>query len=100
MAETANPSAIAMTPRVPKNTPIAPHLPAPPGGTPPRAPTPGGGGGRGALSRFKLPGGVKGTLGLAALGALGAGAYGLHKQHAHDLENERMVYAPMQGGFY
>ncbi len=45
-------------------------------------------------------GGVKGALGLGALGLLGAGAWGLHKQHQHDVDSRRLTYAPTQGGFY
>jgi len=111
VAQQANPSAMAMSPRAAKNAPLAPHLGAPqsaahapmpapaPTPVPARAAAPAAAAG---ASRFKLPslGGVKGTLGLAGLAALGAGAYGLHKQHQDDLEGERLTYAPMQGGFY
>jgi hypothetical protein len=53
-----------------------------------------------AASRFKLPSlGWKGTLGLMGAGAVGASVLGAHHQHRHDIERERLVYAPMQGGF-
>lgn len=40
---------------------------------------------------------IKRGLGLAALGAGGALAYGAHKQNVQDRENNSLVYAPMQG---
>jgi hypothetical protein len=40
---------------------------------------------------------VKRGLGLAALGAGGALAYGMHRQNVEDRENNPLVYAPMQG---
>lgn len=45
----------------------------------------------------RMLGGAKRGLGLAALGAGGALAYGLHKQNVQDRENNPLVYAPMQG---
>lgn len=48
--------------------------------------------------RGALPG--KGTLGLAALGAGGALAYGIHRQNQQDRQNYPLVYAPMQGSYY
>ena len=51
---------------------------------------------RGGFGRFMRP--VKRGLGLAALGAGGALAYGLHHGHKQDQE-KNLVYAPLQGGF-
>jgi hypothetical protein len=45
----------------------------------------------------RMMGAVKRPLALGALGAAGAMAYGLHHQNAEDRENQRLVYAPMQG---
>jgi len=42
-------------------------------------------------------GAAKRPLALGALGAAGALAYGLHQQNQHDRENQRLVYAPLQG---
>lgn len=50
----------------------------------------------GGMSRFMRP--MKRGLGLAALGAGGALAYGLHHGHQQDQE-KNLVYAPLQGGF-
>ena len=37
------------------------------------------------------------ALGLGALAAGGALAYGIHAQNKHDRENNPLVYAPMEG---
>jgi hypothetical protein len=50
----------------------------------------------GGVGRFMRP--MKRGLGLAALGAGGALAYGLHHGHQQDQE-KNLVYAPLQGGF-
>ena len=42
---------------------------------------------------------IKRGLGLAALGAGGALAYGLHHQNQQDQDQRNLVYAPMQGAF-
>lgn len=53
------------------------------------------------LSRFKMPSiGLKGALGLGALGALGAAAWGMHRQNQSDRDANRLTYMPTQGGFY
>lgn len=52
---------------------------------------------RGGVGRFLRPAGK--TLGLGALAAGGALAYGMHEQNKTDRENYPLVYAPMSGGF-
>lgn len=47
------------------------------------------------MQQFMRP--VKRGLGLAALGAAGATAYGLHQQNERDQEGRGLVYAPMEG---
>lgn len=55
----------------------------------------------GFLSRFKMPSvGLGGALGLGALGALGAAAWGMHRQNQQDRNADRLTYTPTQGGFY
>jgi len=51
----------------------------------------------GLLSRIAGP--AKKALGLGALGAAGAAAYGLHKGNVEDREKGSLVYAPTSGGF-
>jgi hypothetical protein len=52
---------------------------------------------RGGVGRFLRPAGK--ALGLGALAAGGALAYGMHEQNKTDRENNPLVYAPMEGGF-
>lgn len=47
------------------------------------------------VQQFMRP--VKRGLGLAAIGATGAAAYGLHQQNARDQEGRDLVYAPLGG---
>ena len=68
-----------------------PHTPPTASATAPAAAAAGGG-----IGRFMRP--MKRGLGLAALGAGGALAYGLHHGHQQDQE-KNLVYAPLQGGF-
>lgn len=44
-----------------------------------------------------MAGPLKTTLGLGALGALGAGAYGMHRQNQEDHDRNSLVYSPMPG---
>lgn len=52
---------------------------------------------RGGVGRFLRPAGK--ALGIGALAAGGALAYGMHEQNKHDRENYPLTYAPMQGTF-
>lgn len=108
VADAANPGAAAMAPKVTKRSPIAPEFPMPQSANvqmhpPPAAaaaPAAAGGAG-GMLSRFKMPSiGLKGALGLGALGAAGAAAWGMHRQNQADRDANRLTYMPTQGGFY
>ena len=47
------------------------------------------------MGRFLRPAGK--ALGLGALAAGGALAYGVHEQNKNDRENNPLVYAPMEG---
>lgn len=65
------------------------HVPPPAAAAPPAAAGPS------RMPQFMRP--VKRGLGLAALGAAGAAAYGLHQQNERDQEGRDLVYAPMGG---
>lgn len=67
------------------------HVPAPATETPPAAAP----AGPSRMQQFMRP--VKRGLGLAALGAAGAAAYGMHQQNERDQEGRDLVYAPMGG---
>jgi hypothetical protein len=63
----------------------------------PAAPAPTPAAGPSGMQRFMRP--VKRGLGLAALGAGGALAYGLHRQNQEDRDKNSLVYAPLQGAY-
>jgi hypothetical protein len=63
----------------------------------PAVPTPAPAAGPSGMQRFMRP--VKRGLGLAALGAGGALAYGLHQQNQEDRDKRSLVYAPLQGAY-
>ena len=80
MSHTQRQDALGLNPPpAPAPTPTAPAAPAGPS----------------RMQQFMRP--VKRGLGLAALGAAGATAYGLHQQNERDQEGRNLVYAPMGG---